>query len=148
MIRSHSFRPLLPILAIALLGLAGPASADDDTCVPFSAAGTAFAVGGDGPDFELEAEGIASPGGVFSGTIVGHTNKKTSVQHAVITLTFDNGDTLTFDTKIKPDEATGAYRGTYSIRGGTGAFEGARGEGELLADPAGGTFSMDGTICQ
>jgi len=148
MIRSHSFRPFLPVLALALLGLAGPAPADDETCVAFSVSGTAVSVGGDGHDFELAAEGVASPGGAFNGTIVGHTNKKTSVQHAVITLEFDNGDTLTFDTKIKPDEATGAYSGTYAISGGTGAFEGARGTGELLADPAGGTFSMDGTICQ
>src|SRR5687767_5715542 len=110
MTRFTSFGRILPVLALVLLGLVRSASADD--CQPFSASATSIRVSGDGRDFELAVEGTASVGGPFTGSVIGYHNKRVTVQFAVITIEFANGDTLTFDTKIKVDEETGLSFGT------------------------------------
>src|SRR5688500_6880768 len=98
---SHSFRRVVAVLAVALLGLVGPPASADESCEPFSLEGTTVFVSGDGRDFELAAEGTASVGGAFTGSIVGRHNKPITVQFAVLTMDFGNGDTLTLESKIK-----------------------------------------------
>ena len=142
MIVSLSFRRMVPVIALALLGLARPAPAAEDT---FHAAGTTEAVSDDGRHFELSASGRSSLG-KFTGAVVGRYNDPISVQFAVVTLDFGGGDTLTFDTKIKFDEETGLSIGTYVITGGTGEFEGAAGRGSLIVNTGAGEFEMEGSL--
>jgi hypothetical protein len=150
MICFFSFPRIAPVLALALLAWARPtrANACAAACEPFEAAGTTQFVSEDSRgNFELSASGRASPGGRFTGTVVGRNTDPGEVQFAVVTMDF-GGDTLTFDTRIRFDRESGTYIGTYSITGGTGEFEGASGAGDLVANTAAGTFTMDGEICR
>jgi hypothetical protein len=139
---SLSFRRMLPVVALALLGLARHAPAAEDT---FHATGTTAPVSDDGRHFELSAEGRSSLG-KFTGSVMGRYNNPVSVQFAVVTFDFGGGDTLTFDTKIKFDDETGVYVGTYVVTGGTGEFEGAAGRGSLIVNTAAGTFEWEGSL--
>ena len=143
MIASLSFRRMFPVVALALLGLARPAPAAADT---FHATGTTERVSDDGRHFELSVDDGRSSLGKFTGSVMGRYNDPISVQFAVVTLDFGGGDTLTFDTKIKYDEETGLYVGTYVVTDGTGEFEGAGGRGSLIANTAAGTFEMEGSL--
>ena len=132
-------------LALAALGLA--ASAPAARAGDFEASGTTTFVGRHGAFFELAITGgHAKPGGKFTGTVSGKRLADSNIQTAVIVMDFGGGDTLTFDTVIVWNDETDAYDGVYVVTGGTGALAGASGSGALFADPAGGTFEMDGTL--
>ena len=144
---SFSLRRIALVVALALLGLALPASAAKED--KFKASGTFIVTELPGSRFELTLEGHASPGGKFTGTAQGTSVSGGDHQYGELVMDFGGGDTLTMDFDVVYDPETDQLRGTYEITGGTGELEGATGSGELVADPAGdgtGTFEMDGTL--
>lgn len=143
-----SFRRIVPCMALAMLALTAPVSADKPDECAFRAGGTSVLVSDEpGARFELALSGRANQGGAFTGTVLGKNAGHDRRQFGPLTLDFGGGDTLTLATLLAPDPETGGLAGTYVVTGGTGEFEGASGSGTLTADPAAGTFELVGTVC-
>lgn len=143
---SCSHRRIALIVALALLGLAWPASATQT--VKFQASGTFARQSVQGSNIVVANTGVASPGGKFSGTFVGRETPGNGVR-GVCTWNFGPSDSVTFDQVMQFNQTTRRYEGTYVITGGTGKFAGASGSGVFLSVPAGngtGTIEVAGTI--
>ena len=151
MIGFFSSRRFVPVVALVLLSLALPASADKaaDGCEELRLSGDFVVTSQQGTRQEVALSGRASPGGSFTGVFTGKQLGNNDVIGDV-TLDFGGGDTLTYHQELEFDEETGVIVGTFEITGGTGRFEGASGSGTTSIDPAGGgtgTFELEGTLC-
>lgn len=146
--RLFSLLRVTPAVLLAVLATARPAPAAPADDCDFSAAGTSVLVSDEqGARFELALTGRANQGGAFTGTVEGKNAGQGRRQFGPIVLDFGRGDTLTLASLLEPDPETGGLSGTYVVTGGTGSFEGATGSGTLTADPAAGTFELEGTVC-
>jgi hypothetical protein len=134
--KSVSFRRLALLVVLAVVGVAGSASAA--RAGDFRASASFIVTSAQGSNTTVEFVGHASPGGSFTGTAVGHQAPGNgNVFRHVTTWDFGRGDTLTFVVEMQYDEATGLLVGTYEVTGGTGRLAGATGIGSFIAAPVG-----------
>jgi hypothetical protein len=156
MLRSYAHRWLAPVLALAILGLAGTVPGAGAGDAPFHASGT-FQVDwsqSHGTHFFINGQGRASPAGSFTTTVEAHDNFGNGDETGVQTLDFGHGDTLSIYFEDEwvpaPDYPAGGYRvGPYVVTGGTGRLAGASGGGTLTGIPNGdgtGAFYLDGAL--
>jgi hypothetical protein len=141
MIGSRSFRHVVVVAALGLAGTAPAARAED-----FRASGT-WAISVQDKHLEGTRSGRAKPGGKFVGVFSGKWANDRG--HGVGMLDFGKGTTLFYTWKVALDPETGLLIGTEAVIGGTGRFEGARGEWSSVGVPAGdgtGTFEYVGTL--
>src|SRR5262245_10434470 len=115
---SISFHRIALVVALAVLGLAGPVSAVQ--AGKFHASGTIVSETIRGNDIEAAQIGQARPGGPFTGQFSGKVTGYTV--EGVLTWDFGNGDTLTMDLVVEDHDHDGLYFGPYVITGGTGRF--------------------------
>ena len=147
----RTFRFVLPLVALALLGMAGYAvAAKSGGCQSFRVKGDFQIVVDRGSNRVVDLSGHATPGGSFTGQFNGKQFHDADIAGS-ITLDFGGGNTLTYYQELSFDPSVGLLVGTYTITGGTGQFAGASGSGDNVivgADANGrGTFELDGTIC-
>ena len=137
-------RFLAALMLLGVFALAAPRAVAGE--VAFRVDGTFTVAEKAGPNSNwVDLEGKATPGGPFVGRFVAH-GKGQSI-YGTFTLQFGGG-TLTFDYLVTFDHDTGIYEGDFVITGGTGAFEGASGQGEVCypLDAITQPFMMDGVL--
>ena len=141
---SSSYRAIALLTAVAMVGLARPASAAQEH--KFTVRGT-WAVTVVHNQLDGTRTGVASPGGPVNGIFSGIQVKNDA--WGVGRLDFGNGDTLTYDFEATFDPSVGALVGTWVVTGGTGKYTGATGSGTSFGPVTGfgtGEFEYDGIV--
>ena len=148
---SPRFRPpAASLAALAVLTLVVPARADN---MPFTATG-AVTVVDEAFDDELgflitfTIAGSGDPLGDFTGGGTCYVTALGSIDRGQMTLTDAGGDEvwLAFDGNVHRDAT---FDGAFVILGGTGAYQGATGNGAFMGTAVGGiTVTLDGVICR
>jgi hypothetical protein len=140
-------RTALTLAALGVLTLAGPLPAA--LAQPFQASGSYQITRVQGDTQKGIVSGRAAPGGNFIGSFVQRFRGGNERQVGTVTLEFRRG-TLTLDYVIEFDDDIDLFVGTYEIVGGTGAYEGATGDGDVLSDrpdaTGAGDIALEGTL--
>jgi hypothetical protein len=138
------------LAALAVLTLVIPARADN---MPFTATGDVVVID-EAFDDELgflitfTSEGSGDPLGDFTGGGTFYLTALGSIDRGQVTFTDGGGDDvlLAFDGDLYPD---GTFDGEFVILGGTGAYDGATGNGTFMGSTVGSiTVMLDGVICR
>ncbi len=146
---SHLKTLAFVLAAVAYLGLAGTASADDE--VPFKGLANAVVTGAvpvaDGVQLTADATGLATHLGLFTRAeeVVVHADGSVA---GTVTFVAANGDELYADAAGGFISATTAI-GTYTFTGGTGRFAAASGSADwtaVTADSIHIAVTFEGTI--
>jgi hypothetical protein len=136
---------VMVMATVAVLGLIHPATAAEDQ--PFYAAeDTAALVGYDGAFQVWVGAGTGTHVGQFTTLSYVHVKGYSGKAEGTIEITAANGDVLCIEQEATWYYETARWVGTYQIVGGTGRFEGASGEGDLVVAAPDYALVLDGSI--